>query len=112
MWLATLPTDHAGRNTARQALYLKWRPQTFEGVIGQHITRTPRNAPVKSVSVTYLFSGPRGTGKTNRAPLAKASTAAIPILTTGPATCHFCQSVNEGRFMDLIEIDAASHGRR
>jgi DNA polymerase-3 subunit gamma/tau len=92
---------------------LKWRPQTFEGVIGQqHITRTLRNAlRQERIRHAYLFSGPRGTGKTSTARLlAKAVNCADPDPDNRPCNvCHFCQSVNEGRFMDLIEIDAASH---
>jgi len=96
-----------------QALYLKWRPQTFEEVIGQqHITRTLRNAlRQERVRHAYLFSGPRGTGKTSTARLlAKAVNCADPDPDRRPCNvCHFCQAVNEGRLMDLIEIDAASH---
>lgn len=96
-----------------QALYLKWRPQTFEEVIGQqHITRTLRNAlRQERVRHAYLFSGPRGTGKTSTARLlAKAVNCADPDPNRRPCNeCHFCQAVNEGRLMDLIEIDAASH---
>lgn len=96
-----------------QALYLKWRPQTFEEVIGQqHITRTLRNAlRQERVRHAYLFSGPRGTGKTSTARLlAKAVNCTDPDPDRRPCNeCHFCQAVNEGRLMDLIEIDAASH---
>lgn len=96
-----------------QALYLKWRPQTFEEVIGQqHITRTLRNAlRQERIRHAYLFSGPRGTGKTSTARLlAKAVNCADPDPDRRPCNeCHFCQAVNEGRLMDLIEIDAASH---
>ncbi len=96
-----------------QALYLKWRPQTFEDVIGQeHVTRTLRNALVQGrVRHAYLFSGPRGTGKTSTARLlAKAVNCQHPDPTERPCnTCDHCVAVNEGRFLDLIEIDAASH---
>ncbi len=97
----------------QQALYLKWRPQTFEDVIGQaHITRTLRNAlHLGRVRHAYLFSGPRGTGKTTTARLlAKAVNCTHPDPDMRPCNaCSHCIAVNEGRFLDLIEIDAASH---
>ncbi len=96
-----------------QALYLKWRPSKFEDVIGQeHITRTLQGALRQGrVRHAYLFSGPRGTGKTTTARLlAKA----VNCLNDDPARrpcneCAHCLAVNEGRYLDLIEIDAASH---
>jgi DNA polymerase-3 subunit gamma/tau len=96
-----------------QALYLKWRPQTFEDVIGQeHITRTLRNALRQDrIRHAYLFSGPRGTGKTSTARLlAKAVNCQEPDPDHRPCNeCAHCIAVNEGRYLDLIEIDAASH---
>ena len=96
-----------------QALYLKWRPQTFEDVIGQeHITRTLRNALRQGrIRHAYLFSGPRGTGKTTTARLlAKAINCRHDDPDQRPCNeCSYCVAVNEGRFLDLIEIDAASH---
>jgi DNA polymerase-3 subunit gamma/tau len=96
-----------------QALYLKWRPQTFEDVIGQeHITRTLRNALRQNrIRHAYLFSGPRGTGKTSTARLlAKAVNCQHPDPDRRPCNeCAHCIAVNEGRYLDLIEIDAASH---
>ncbi|MBN1201638.1 MAG: DNA polymerase III subunit gamma/tau, partial [Anaerolineae bacterium] len=96
-----------------QALYLKWRPQTFEDLIGQeHITRTLRNALRQGrIRHAYLFSGPRGTGKTSTARLlAKAVNCQAADPDRRPCNeCAYCVAVNEGRFLDLIEIDAASH---
>ncbi len=96
-----------------QALYLAWRPMRFEDVIGQeHITRTLRNS-LKSGRVrhAYLFSGPRGTGKTTTARLlAKAVNCRHAEPAQRPCNdCNACLAVNEGRYLDLIEIDAATH---
>jgi DNA polymerase-3 subunit gamma/tau len=96
-----------------QALYLKWRPQTLDEVVGQeHVTTTLRNALKQGkVRHAYLFSGPRGTGKTTIARLlAKAVNCLDADPTNRPCNvCAHCIAMNEGRFLDLIEIDAASH---
>ena len=96
-----------------QALYLKWRPLSFDDVVGQdHITRTLRNSLIRGrIRHAYLFSGPRGTGKTTNARLlAKAVNCTHEDPARRPCNdCPNCIAINEGRFLDLIEIDAASH---
>src|SRR5512146_2979797 len=98
---------------ASQALYRKWRSQTFDEVVGQqHVTQTLINAlKLGRVAHAYLFSGPRGTGKTSMARLlAKAVNCLAPTVEERPCNrCHICIAVNEGRLLDLIEIDAASN---
>jgi DNA polymerase-3 subunit gamma/tau len=97
---------------ATQALYLKYRPQTFEEVVGQApITRTLRNALRQGrVRHAYLFTGPRGTGKTTTARLlAKAVNCLAPEEERPCNACSICVAINEGRLLDLIEIDAASN---
>ncbi len=96
-----------------QALYRKWRPRTWDDVIGQeHVVRTLRNAiRADRVMHAYLFAGPRGTGKTSVARLlAKAVNCLAEDAARRPCDeCAHCRAVNEGRFLDLIEIDAASN---
>jgi DNA polymerase-3 subunit gamma/tau len=96
-----------------QAYYRKWRPQGWDEVIGQeHVVRTLRNAVGKgNIAHAYLFSGPRGTGKTTTARIiAKAANCLTDDQSLRPCNeCANCLAVNEGRFLDLIEIDAASN---
>jgi len=96
-----------------KALYRKWRPKDWDEVIAQeHVIQTLRNAVLHDrVAHAYLFSGPRGTGKTTSARLlAKAMNCLETDLEKRPCNqCDHCRALNEGRFMDLIEIDAASN---
>ena len=97
---------------AAQALYRKWRPRTFDEVVGQeHVIRTLRNALSSGrIHHAYLFAGPRGTGKTTTARLlAKAVNCLAPEDQRPCNECAICQAVHERRLLDLIEIDAASN---
>jgi len=96
-----------------QAFYRKWRPRLWDQVVGQeHVVHTLQNAiRGGKVGHAYLFAGPRGTGKTTTARLlAKAVNCLADELSERPCdACEHCTAVNEGRFLDLIEIDAASN---
>ncbi|MBN1873840.1 MAG: DNA polymerase III subunit gamma/tau [Anaerolineae bacterium] len=95
-----------------QALYRKWRPQTFDEVVGQqHIVRTLRNAlQTEHIHHAYLLAGPRGTGKTTTARLiAKAVNCLRPVEERPCNQCDICVAIADGRLMDLVEIDAASN---
>ncbi len=97
---------------ASQALYRRYRSQTFDELIGQeHIVQTLRNALVEGrIAHAYLFTGPRGVGKTTVARLlAKAvnCTAALELRPCG--VCESCMAIADGRAVDVIEMDAASH---
>ncbi len=95
-----------------QALYRKFRPTSFDGVIGQeHIVRTLKNEIISDmVSHAYLFCGTRGTGKTSTAKIfAKAINCTSPINGEPCGECVMCKSAQEGRGVNIIEIDAASN---
>jgi len=95
-----------------QALYRKWRPQTFNEVCGQeHITDILRyEVENNKLSHAYLFCGSRGTGKTTCAKiLAKAANCESPVNGSPCCECESCRSIAEGTTTDIIEMDAASN---
>jgi DNA polymerase-3 subunit gamma/tau len=94
-----------------QVLARKWRPQTFQTMVGQeHVLRMLVNAlDSQRLHHAYLFTGTRGVGKTTLARiLAKCLNCESGITPTPCDTCAACQAINAGRFLDLLEIDAAS----
>ena len=97
---------------AYQALYRKWRPQKFEDMVGQTaVTKTLKNAIIHhKTSHAYLFTGPRGTGKTSAAKIfAKAINCLNPQYGEPCNDCLLCKGITEGTIGDVIEIDAASN---
>lgn len=94
------------------ALYRKWRPKTFEDVVGQrHITETLQKAiDTDKVAHAYLFSGPRGTGKTSTAKIFARAMNCVHGPTSHPCNeCEACRHIMDGESMDVVEIDAASN---
>ncbi len=97
---------------AYQALYRKWRPQTFDDVIGQnHIVSTLKNEILSGKTAhAYLFCGTRGTGKTSCAKIfARAINCEHPKDANPCNECSICRGVSEGSVLDIVEIDAASN---
>ena len=95
-----------------QALYRKWRPQTFSDVYGQpHVTKTLRSQLESGrISHAYLFTGSRGTGKTTCAKiLSKAVNCLSPVDGNPCNECEICRGIDNGSILDVIEIDAASN---
>lgn len=94
------------------ALYRRWRPESFADLVGQeHISRTLSRAVTSGqTSHAYLFTGPRGTGKTSTAKiLARALNCAEGPTLTPCGVCDSCRSISDGSSMDVFEIDAASN---
>jgi len=95
-----------------QTLYRKYRPKDFRGVLGQDVIVKviKKQVEQKNPGHAYLFSGPRGTGKTSMARLLAKAVNCTQVKEGNPCnTCNVCISVNYGKFLDLIEIDAASN---
>lgn len=97
---------------AYRSLYRKWRPQTFEDIVGQeHITNTLKNEIVSGhISHAYLFCGSRGTGKTTTAKVfAKAVNCENPVNGSPCNRCRTCIGISDGSLLDVVEMDAASN---
>ncbi|MBQ8921667.1 MAG: DNA polymerase III subunit gamma/tau [Oscillospiraceae bacterium] len=97
---------------AYEALYRKWRPQTFDDIVAQpHITRTLKNQIIRGKTAhAYLFTGSRGTGKTTSARIfAKAVNCLNPQNGNPCLQCEICRDADAGALTDLIEIDGASN---
>ncbi len=95
-----------------QVFYRKWRPSSFRELAGQdHVSTTLRQSVrLGRISHSYLFCGPRGCGKTTTARVIAKAANCLDLQDGDPCNaCAVCQSINEGRFMDIIELDAASN---
>src|SRR3972149_5793209 len=97
-----------------QVLARKWRPQNFTDLVGQaHVVKTLSNALDSGrLHHAYLFTGTRGVGKTTLARIvAKCLNCEKGVSSSPCGECHACKGIAEGRFADLIEVDAASRAR-
>ena len=95
-----------------QVYYRRWRPGSFAELVGQeHVATTLRQSVKQSrVSHSYLFCGPRGSGKTTTARIIAKAVNCLDLQDGDPCNaCTICQAINDGRFMDIIELDAASN---
>jgi DNA polymerase III subunit gamma/tau len=97
---------------SHQVLARKWRPKSFETLVGQpHVVRALTNAlDQKRIHHAYLFTGTRGVGKTTLARIIAKSLNCETGITAKPCgVCHACTEIDKGRFVDLLEVDAASN---
>ena len=95
-----------------QVYYRKWRPGSFTQLVGQeHVITTLRQATkLDRVAHSYLFCGPRGSGKTTTARIVAKAVNCLDLQDGDPCNaCTICVTINDGRFMDIIELDAASN---
>lgn len=106
------PGEMNEKNMAYQALYRKWRPKTFNDVVGQsHVIQTLKNEiNSKKTAHAYLFCGTRGTGKTSCAKIfARAINCLNPVDGNPCNECEICKGAMDGTILDITEIDAASN---
>ena len=95
-----------------QVIARKWRPQKFDDVVGQQaVTRTLRNALASGrLAQSFVFAGPRGVGKTTTARILARALSCVNGPTADPCgACDACVEIAEGRDIDVLEIDAATH---